>query len=339
MTTGHKQIGYALGGGSARGLAHIGVLKVLEEKGIYPDVISGTSIGAIIGALYAGGHRPSEMEKLVLGLNWKKLITLGDITLPVSGFFQGKKVVSLLKSIIGDLTFEQLKYTFSCVATNIISGEQVVIKEGSLIEAIRASISIPGIFTPVLVSGRYLVDGGLVNSVPVSICREMGADVVIGINVIPEPGKLLCSPDKNQLYPECKTPEIDNTGNVAMSGVQGRTLQSHINDVDNATRQFLVSHRPMISRKNKTPSASNKRIINSTISSKTPRLIDVLSQTITIAEYHVAVENLKDADIAISPDVSRIGFWQYNNAHEAIALGEQAARKALTNDKISQLLK
>jgi predicted acylesterase/phospholipase RssA len=167
----------------------------------------------------------------------------------------------------------------------------------------------------------------------------MGADVVIGINVIPEPGKLLCSPDKNQLYPECETPEIDNIGNVAMSGVQGRTLQSHINDVDNATRQFLVSHRPMISRKNKTPSASNKRINNSIISSKTPRLIDVLSQTITIAEYHVAVENLKDADIAISPDVSRVGFWQYNNAHEAITLGEQAARKALTNDKISQLLK
>jgi NTE family protein len=339
MSIGKKKIGYALGGGSARGLAHIGVLKVLEENGLFPDVIAGTSIGAIIGALYAGGHKPSEMEHLVLGLNWKKLITLVDMSFPVSGLFHGKKVVTLLKSIIGDLTFEQLKYTFSCVATNIVNGEQVVISEGSLIEAIRASISIPGIFTPVLVSGRYLVDGGLVNSVPVSVCRAMGADVVIGINVIPEPGKLLCAPDKSQSYSECELPGINETVNVTMSGVYGRTMQSHISDVDNATRKFLVSHRLLMSSKNKTPSNSNKSRNNSLSLSKAPRLIDVLSQTITIAEYHVAVENLKEADVAISPDVSRVGFWQYNNARQAIDLGEQAAREVLADKKLSQLLK
>jgi predicted acylesterase/phospholipase RssA len=333
-----KKIGYALGGGSARGLAHIGVLKVLEEKGIYPDVVAGTSIGAIIGALYAGGHKPNEMEQLVLGLNWKKLISLADMTFPVSGLFQGKKVVSLLKSIIGDLNFEQLQYAFSCVATNIINGEQVVLKEGSLVEAVRASISIPGIFTPVLISGAYLVDGGLVNTVPVSICREMGADFVIGINVIPEPGKAMCSPTKDQSYPDCEPFTAESDANNSLSGIHGRTMQSHIDDINNATRHFLISHRPDTPQ-NKFKLKTRKKDINIASGSiKVPHLIDVLSQTITIAEYKVAVENMKGADIAISPDVSNIGFWQYNNARQAILIGEQAAREALSDKKLLNLL-
>ena len=187
MMKGSVKIGYALGGGAARGLSHIGVLKVLDEHGISPDIIAGTSIGAIVGALYAGGYEPSEIEQLVLGLDWKKLVYLVDMTLPLSGLLQGKRVVSLLKSILGDLTFSQLRCDFACVATDIINGEQVVLRDGSLIEAVRASISIPGIFTPVAIKGRYLVDGGLINAVPVSVCREMGAEYVIGVNVIPEP--------------------------------------------------------------------------------------------------------------------------------------------------------
>jgi predicted acylesterase/phospholipase RssA len=124
-----------------------------------------------------------------------------------------------------------------------------------------------------------------------------------------------------------------------MSGMYGRTLRSHINDVDNATRNFLVSHQPLLQRKNK--SSSNPSIGKNItpVLSKTPRLIDVLSQTITIAEYHVAKENLKEADIAINPDVSRVGFWQYNNARQAIALGEEAAQEALANEIVIKLLK
>lgn len=168
------KIGYALGGGSARGLSHIGVLKVLEEYDIFPDIIAGTSMGAVIGALYAGGFKASNIEQLVLQLDWKRLMLLADMTIPLSGLIQGKRVISLLKSILGDLTFSRLKYDFACVATDIITGEQVVLHDGSLIDAVRASVSIPGIFTPVLIDGRYLVDGGLVNEVPVSVCRVMG---------------------------------------------------------------------------------------------------------------------------------------------------------------------
>jgi len=141
------KIGYALGGGAARGLSHIGVLKVLKEEGISPDIVAGTSIGALIGALYAGGLEPNEIEQLVLGLDWKKLLQLRDMTLPLNGFLQGKRVVSLLRSILGETTFSQLRFDFACVATDIISGEQVFLREGSLAEAVRASISIPGIFT------------------------------------------------------------------------------------------------------------------------------------------------------------------------------------------------
>ena len=176
-----RKIGYALGGGAARGLSHIGVLKGLEEHGIFPDIITGTSMGALIGVLYAGGIKIGDIEQFALRLDFKRLVLLADMTLPLSGLIGGKRVISLLKSILGDLTFSQLKYGFACVATDIKTGEQVILREGSLIEAVRASISLPGIFTPVTIKGRYLVDGGLVNEVPVSVCREMGTEYVIGV--------------------------------------------------------------------------------------------------------------------------------------------------------------
>lgn len=121
---GNTKIGCALGGGGARGLSHIGVLKVLNEQGIFPDIIAGTSIGAIVGALYAGGYRPVDIEQLVLGMDWKTLVHLVDVARPFNGFLKGKRVVSLLESILGDLTFPQLRVAFACVATDIMSGKQ-----------------------------------------------------------------------------------------------------------------------------------------------------------------------------------------------------------------------
>ena len=333
----NMKIGYALGGGAARGLSHIGVLKVLHKHGISPDVIAGTSIGAIIGALYAAGYDPEDIEKIVLGMDWKKLASLVDWTLPFSGLLQGKRVVSLLRSILGDITFSQLRFDFACVATDILSGEQVVLREGALVEAVRASISIPGIFTPVELSGRYLVDGGLVNTVPVSICREMGADYVIGVNVIPEPVRVICSSNKNQQFQACdlidlreilkedKLAETDNSGR--------RPVLAHINDIENATKRFLVSHRSDRDENIEPPQLLKKRR-RPKLKSKTPRLIDVLSQSLTISEYRLAVENLKDADLAINPIVEEIGFWQFNNAAKAIAAGEQAANNALEKIKV-----
>jgi len=180
-----KKVGLALGGGAARGLAHIGVLEVLEKEGIPIDMIAGTSAGAAIGALYAEGKDTSRIKDLVLDIKWWRLAPLVDLALPKTGFIGGRKVKELLKLMIGDIEFGDLKIPLACVAADIMTGEEVVIKEGSVLEAVRASISIPVVFTVAKWRGRYLVDGGLVNPVPVSVLKRMGADFIIAVNVIP----------------------------------------------------------------------------------------------------------------------------------------------------------
>jgi len=178
-------VGLALGGGAARGLAHIGVLEVLEREGIPIDLIAGTSIGALVGALYAREQDALLMKKQTMALDWVSLTSLVDLTLPKNGFIGGRRVTNLLRRFIGDIEFKDLAMPLACVATDIISGEEVVYKEGPVLPAIRSSISIPGIFSVVKKDQRFLVDGGLVNPVPVNVAREMGADLVIAVDVTP----------------------------------------------------------------------------------------------------------------------------------------------------------
>jgi len=332
----NKKIGYALGGGAARGLSHIGVLKALEEHSIFPDIVTGTSIGALIGALYAGGIKIGDIEQLALRLDFKRLVLLADMTLPLSGLIGGKRVISLLKSILGDLTFSHLKYDFACVATDIKTGEQVVIHDGSLIEAVRASISLPGIFTPVCIKGRYLVDGGLVNEVPVSVCREMGAEYVIGVNVIPEPSRMMPKLKKSQTtrsHQAAKSDEMAHERKLTMlPEVPSRFIQSRVDDIENSIRKFLLHHNKLKSKMLK--SLDWLRMETPHIFRlKTPGLINILTQTLTIVEYRVAIENLKDADLVISPDIDDIGFWQFDKAAQAIAVGEKAASLAVQRSK------
>ena len=181
-----QKIGLALSGGAARGLAHIGVLAILEKEGIPVDLIAGTSTGAIVGSLYAQGKNVNQIKELTLDLAQQKLTRFIDPSLPRTGLIKGKKIKDQLASFIGgDIRFSNLKIPFACVATDIETGEEIVIDRGSVPEAVRASISIPGIFTLVKKGGRYLVDGGLVNPVPVSVVKAMGADFIIAVNVIP----------------------------------------------------------------------------------------------------------------------------------------------------------
>jgi NTE family protein len=181
-------IGLALGGGAARGLAHIGVLDRLYHARIPIDMIAGTSAGAVIGALYAAGMKPAEMRRIVLDrLRWQQFGSLVDVSLPRSGLITGKKLTKTLREIFGgDIGFKDLKRPFACVAVDIDSGEEVVMREGSVLEAVRASISIPGIFVPAQRDGRYLVDGGILNHLPVDVARHIGADFVIAVNVFPK---------------------------------------------------------------------------------------------------------------------------------------------------------
>jgi NTE family protein len=180
------KVGLALGGGYARGLAHIGVLEVLEREGIPVDMIAGTSIGALVGALYAIERNAALIKNQAMQLDSKGLASLVDLTLPKSGFIRGKRVTSLLRRFVGDAQFEDLSIPLFCVATDIITGEEIVLNQGSVLEAVRASISIPIIFTVTRKDGRYLVDGGLVNPVPVSVLKRMGADFIIAVDVTPD---------------------------------------------------------------------------------------------------------------------------------------------------------
>ena len=184
---GRKKVGLALGSGAARGLAHIGVLAVLEKEGIPVDMIAGASAGAAVGALYAQSKDARQIKKHALELNLKQIAQLIDPALPKTGFIKGKKIKDFMAQFIGSSTkFSDLKLPLACVATDVETGEEVIMKRGSVLEAVRASISLPAIFTVVRREGRYLVDGGLVDPVPVSLVKQMGADFVIAVNVIPD---------------------------------------------------------------------------------------------------------------------------------------------------------
>ncbi len=179
------KVGLALSSGAARGLAHIGVLEVLEREGIPIDMIAGTSVGALIGALYAGGKDVSQIKNLATELGSKRFTFLLDPILPKTGLVRGRKIEDVLRSDIGEIEFSDLRVPFACVATDIHRCEEVVIKRGLVWEGVRASGSIPILFTAAKWEGRYLVDGALVNPVPVNVLKAMGAAFIIAVNVIP----------------------------------------------------------------------------------------------------------------------------------------------------------
>jgi NTE family protein len=176
------KIGLALGSGGAKGLAHIGVLKTLEKANIDVDFIAGTSIGSLIGAYYAAHPDLKKLEELVLSFNKRKGFMLFDPVLR-GGLIQGKRVEKFIEDLLEEVAFEELRIPYSAVATDIKSAQQVVIDNGNLVKAIRASISVPPVFAPIHYKGKYLADGGLSDPVPVDVVRKMGADIVIAVNV------------------------------------------------------------------------------------------------------------------------------------------------------------
>ena len=176
------KIGLALGAGAARGWAHIGVLRALEQAGIVPDIIAGTSIGAVVGGCHAAG-RLDELEGFVRDLTRRKVFGYLDINLAGSGLITGQRVVERLEGHLKGVAIEDLKRKFVAVATEIGTGHEIWLSRGALVEAMRASYAIPGILKPVRINERWLFDGALVNPVLVSVCRALGARYVIAINL------------------------------------------------------------------------------------------------------------------------------------------------------------
>ncbi len=175
-----KKTGLGLGGGAVLGAVHVGVLKVLKEKNIKIDCVSGTSIGAFIGGLYAFGVDTDEIEKLTRDLRW---LDISEVSLSKFGLMSNEKIGKLLTEQIGDKNIEDAKIPLRVIATDIASGEKVILEKGNLAAAVRASTCIPGIFKPIEIDGRLLVDGGIVENVPVTPLVDMGADHIIAVQL------------------------------------------------------------------------------------------------------------------------------------------------------------
>ena len=176
------KIGLALGGGAARGWAHIGVLRALEKAGIKPDIIAGTSIGAVVGGCYAAG-RLDDVEDFARSLTKRRIFGLLDFNFKGTGLINGQRLVEMLDRHLGVCNIEDLETRFTAVATEIGSGHEVWLSRGRLVDAVRASYALPGVFKPVKIDNRWLFDGALVNPIPVSVCRALGARYVIAVNL------------------------------------------------------------------------------------------------------------------------------------------------------------
>ena len=177
-----RKIGLALSGGGARGIAHLGVLSVLLEAEIIPDFVAGTSAGSVAGALFCRGWSPQQMLRLVRSLN---LLHLGRPSLRRPGLLDGTRFEELFRQLVGDLSFADLSIPLAVVACDLLSGEKVVLRQGPLARAVRASCSVPGIFDPVEMGPYLLIDGGVVDNLPATVVRDMGADYVIAVDVHP----------------------------------------------------------------------------------------------------------------------------------------------------------
>ena len=184
----HKELGFALGSGGARGVAHIGFLQAMDEEGIVPDYISGCSMGSVVGMAYCAGMTPKEMRDVAFSL---KMIDLVDLTNKPGGLFDTRKIRKLLISQVGDIEFKNLKVPFRCIAVDLHSQEVVEMSKGSVIEAVIASSSIPGVFKPTEKEGMRLIDGGVLERVPVKAVRHMGAKQIVAVDVL---GQKSCRP-------------------------------------------------------------------------------------------------------------------------------------------------
>ncbi len=304
-----KKVGLALGGGGARGWAHIGVIEALEEAGVRVSYVAGASMGALVGGAYAAGKLPL-LREFALQLDWKQVLYYFlEVNFPRSGLIDGTRIAAFVRQQVSRSNIESLPLPFATVATDVMTGREVVMKKGDLIEAIRASISIPGIFTPVNREGAVLVDGGLVNPVPVSVAREMGADFVIAVDLNQGALGRPRRPKARAARPAAQRLESARRRAAASNPLLKR--------IDDKIRQFDVT---MLKPARKWLSREDL-----------PNVFDVLGNSLRIMEAQIAETRLKidRPDILIRPPVGRFNFMEFHRADEAIRAGYVAAKEQL----------
>lgn len=285
----------ALGGGVARGWAHIGVVRELTKAGLHPDVVCGTSIGAVVGGLFLAGKLDA-LELWARSLTQRRVLSLLDFTFGGSGLFAGGRLAALLEEQIDGICIETLDRPFVAVATELETGREVWLRDGSLIHALRASYALPGVFAPVKNDGRWLVDGALVNPCPTSVARAFGGQVVIAVSLHSD---LIGSP-ADQPAPATKplVPEDNEASTLA------RWLRP-----DRLIMQRIFADRP----------------------DGSPALSSVMVGALNILLDRVTRARLAGdpADVLIAPRIAQIGLVDFHRAAETIELGAQATREAL----------
>lgn len=291
------KLGIALGGGVARGWAHIGVLRALSEAGIVPDVVCGTSIGAVVGGLYVAG-RLDDVEEWARSLNRLKIVSYLDFKMRHPGLIGGDRLVKELQLRLGDQHIEDLASRFAAVCTDLTTGQEVWLTTGSLVEAVRASFSMPGVFSPVRLDERWLVDGALVNPVPVSVCAALGADLVVAVNVS---GEMVRRAGRDSAL-------ADATGFDLIDMVEGAADR----------RPWSLPLNGMV-----------RRIFRR--DRDTPSLFGVMASSLGIIQDRITRSRLagEPPDIHITPRVGHIGLAEFDRADELIRRGTQAAEAAL----------
>jgi NTE family protein len=312
MAHSQRKIGLVLGSGGARGWAHFGVLRALDEAGIQPGIITGASAGAMVGAFYAAG-RIRDLHDLASGLKWKDVVYyLSDISRTRSGLVDGRRIRDVFRGVLGHLTIEELGIPFAAVATDVRSGQAVMLRTGDLVDAVRASISLPGIFSPVERDGRMLVDGGLVEPVPIGAARDMGADVIIAVNVLGTVVKSVTTSKRAtsaHAVPAAR-PALPDTWKAGRNQSLVEKLREATGRIDvGATLRQL----PWLKR------------------GKHMHLLDVISNSIRIMEIQIAEASLQrdKPDILIRPKIGDVGILEFQSTQVSERAGYEAAKALL----------
>jgi len=292
------RVGLALGSGSARGWAHVGVIRALERAGIKPDLVCGTSIGALVGAAYAAGEL-EKFEKWLLGLGITGVLSFMDVRLN-GGMIKGERLMEFFRRSFIDRPIDELALPFAAVATALHTGAEVWLRNGSTIEAVRASIALPGLFAPVVYEDRMLVDGALVNPVPVSLARAMGADVVIAVD--------LSSDLLGRRLREEPEPELPES------------------DISEWRRRFQKNLSALI------PSSSDNE-------PELPSMLEVVANSIDIMQVRISRSRMAGdpPEVIVTPRLAHFGLLDFHRTREAIKEGERSVEAVLPS--LNALLK
>lgn len=295
------RLGLALGSGSARGWAHIGILRALDERGLRPDVITGASVGALVGAACAAG-RLADLEEWVCKLTQRDVWRLVDTTFRSGGVMTGNRLMEAIAAHIGDAPIETLSMRFGAVATDLYTGEEIWLREGPFMTAVRASSGLPGLFSPTWHEGRWLIDGGVVNPVPVSLCRALGADVVIAVDLRRSVTQVAMRVREQSARNNAAPEQEASTEGTAI-------LQKWTGLVDGLVETFR-------SRRSE------------------PGLFEVMTSAVNIMQDRITRSRLAidPADLVLRPDLAPFQLMDFHRGREAIDIG-----RALVDQVASQL--